>query len=150
MITGQAQAAFISPEHFLADLMIADGGMETLPKLNTQLAQTFARALEGGLIGHADVGAIAGIVAVGHHQVRAVRFGQEPVQEMIVRERIAQPDVMAILVNQPTPQPVLDRRGKVTAPRLLRRPGVMNITDNGQVQKLVRESDEISNTNIRY
>src|SRR5881396_814069 len=77
VITGQAQTTAVGGEHLLADLMIANGSPEPRPETLPQLVQTFPGALERGVIGHPDAGAVTGIIPVGHAQVRSSRFFQE-------------------------------------------------------------------------
>ena len=134
VITLDAQAAQVSPKRLFAQLVIAEGGGEVWGEAASQFSQTLRGAGEGGGIAHADKARVAGVVAIRDHEIRRGGLIEKQVQQMVVRERIPLPEIIAIEPDGQTPGRVGNGVDKKIPARLFRGAGVMDVADDGEEQ----------------
>ena len=133
MEAAQSHAALPAEEADLPKFMVAEISVEPSPELLAQFAQAFAHALACGIISDPNESGVAGIVAVGNDIVRAARFCNKAIEQVIMPHGLAQPKDMPVDTDQ-EPQQGIGNTGEFIfpAPRLLCGAGIMNIADNCQ------------------
>src|SRR5262245_39670711 len=76
--------------------MVAQSRLQLLAEFSPKFLDTFASALAGRVITQTQGPRVAGIVAIGDEVIQPVRSVQKAVEQMILIERIAQPEVAAV------------------------------------------------------
>ena len=110
--------------------MVADDAPQFRAETVAEFGQAFARAPEGCIVAHANELGVAGIIAIGDNNVGRVGSGQKVIEEMIVGERVAQPDVVAINLDRTAEQGIGNDARFMTAALLFRLTRVMNVADD--------------------
>jgi len=80
--------------------MVAQRRSQLIPKSVAQLSQTFLRALARRIITHTDEDGIARVITVGDDIVEPIARRQEPVEQMILSQRLVQPHPATMRANQ--------------------------------------------------
>ena len=134
LVAGQVHVPAVAKEALLAQFVVPHDRPPTRAKLPADLAQAFAHTRARGVIGHADEGRVAGVVAVGDGEIGGAGLGQEPVQEVVVAQRVAQPDVIAV-GSQGQPSPALDNATRlvIVPAGLFGRAGIMDVAHDGDL-----------------
>src|SRR5579872_4306311 len=132
MPTGQAHAAAPAQEAEFAQFMVANDRLKARREFSAQLPEAFTRALTSGLIAYSDKGRVAGVIAIGNYKVRRTGAINKFIEQMILPERVMQPDEAAEDSDTQAEQ----RIGQVSvfvivAARLFGGAGIMNIAQDG-------------------
>jgi len=130
MPAGEPHAALPAEDAEFAQLVIANGsgepGSEPVPKLG----QTFACALTGRVVTDAHKSGVTRVIAVGDNVIGRIGTTQKRIQQMVVGERIPQPNESAMEPEREPERGIPDDIEFVTPPLSFRFAGIVNITDN--------------------
>ena len=133
MPTGQAHAAAPGEHGDLAQLVVAVIGAEVGAESLAELVQALPRALAGGIVAQADEGGVAGVIAVGDDVVEGGAAFEELVEEMVLAQRLAQPDVVADRGGRGADEGIGDGpQLEIVAARLFGGAGVMDVAQDAE------------------
>src|ERR1041385_3748727 len=147
----QPHPAQAADKTFLAQFMIAYGQLQTSIESTAQFLDAFIRAGPRRLVAQANKGRVARVVAVGHDVIEIQAALQKPVQQMILLERVAQPNEAAVDPQEQPQHRISHRADFIIVPsRPLRRAGVMDVAYNSDsVQNRHRCQCKISRRKIQ-
>ena len=131
--TGQAHAAPPAEHGDFAELVVAVIGAEVGAEALAELLQAFPRALAGRVVAQPDEGGVAGVIAVGDDVIEGGAAFEELVEEMVLAQRLPQPDEMAKEAGEGAGQGISDAaKLEVLAARLFGGAGVMNVAQDAE------------------
>ena len=113
--------------------MVPVSGSQAVAEVPLQLRQALPHALPGRIITGSNVGRVAGVIPIGNAEVEVASLGQEPVEQVIVAHRFAQPDMTPICLCQNSQHWIGDVSQLVVVPaRLFGSAGVMDVAQNAE------------------
>jgi hypothetical protein len=111
--------------------MIPKTGAQIGAKPRPEFAQTQPDTLTGGLIAYAQVRGVAGIIAIGDDVLEIPRLCQKAIEQVILMERLAEPDEVTVKPDRESEQRVRQMADfKIIASRLFCRTRVMDIAED--------------------
>src|SRR5208282_2309712 len=131
--TGQAHAAVAAEHGDLAQFVVAEVQAQVGAESLAELAEALSDALAGRIVAQTDEGRVAGVIAIGDDVIEVGAVFEELIEEMVLTQRLAQPDVVAIEAGKSADDGVADfPQFEVMAAGLFGGGGVMNVAQDAE------------------